>query len=133
MKIQAGVSVHDALHFFSLIDTGRDSAVARGVKARAAAKVADALYAGSCTVQDSDWPLAVPPRSHDHESSASRAFLAKRLRMEVWVAEKWRQGKVLDITLGEAQRASSWQQFFPLLLDVQAILAARRKAIISVL
>lgn len=62
-----------------------------------------------------------------------RAALANILRIKVWADQKRGQGAVLAITLGEASRASYLQCFFTLLLYVQAMLAARRSAIVSVL
>ena len=56
----AGGLFADALAVAPLTDTAPDSPEWRGMQAHAAAKVAAALSAGSCTVQDSDWPSAVP-------------------------------------------------------------------------
>lgn len=62
-----------------------------------------------------------------------RAALSQTLCMEEWADQKWRHGNVLAITLGESQLAVYSQYFLLLLLYVQAILAARRKATLSVL
>lgn len=101
-----GMLVEDTLNVLPLTDTARGSAEARGVQTRAAPKTAAALSAGSCTVQDSDWPPAMPPPAHNHASRAMRAGFFKTLCMEVLADQKRRQGSVLAITLGEAQRAA---------------------------
>lgn len=109
MKRLAGVLVADALAVARLTNTAADSPEWRGVQAHAAAKVAATLLAGSCTVHDRDWPSAVPQRARAHVHQALRAAFDKCLCMDVWADKRRRQGEVLAITRGEAQRAAYWQ------------------------
>lgn len=109
VKRLAGVLVADALAVAPLTNTAAESPKWGGVQAHGAAKVAAALLALSCTVHDRDWPSAVPQRARAHVHQALRAAFDKCLNMEVLADKRLRQGKVLAITLGEAQRVAYWQ------------------------
>lgn len=66
VKRPAKALIYHAYHMSPLTDTALEAAETRGVQAGAASEVAAALSAASCTVQDSDWPPAVPTRTRNH-------------------------------------------------------------------
>eukprot|EP00170_Pyropia_yezoensis_P001794 contig_7671_g1798 len=135
VKLLAGVLVDDALKAGPppAGDLPGDAAERKWLQAKAASKVAAALLAGAVKVRDAQWPqeFPVPVRALVHGAMSSVFERYKYIQMRP--GKKRGAAPVLAMTLGEDKRTSCWQYFLPLLLEVQAALAARGVATIPIL